>query len=248
MAERYTALRGYITKMADALRFLSTVIRTFQAYRGFLENIEAMKILAKSFIWLITGVVLVALCVVAIAFLHTYSKERRADQLLAVVTHFAVGKTSEAEAMGKVQPFLAGFTSQGKADAGVDYRAFIFDNIELTKLRLSHYRRFTIRLRFRDGVLIEKDAEFSVEHDCRVQVVDRVRELPQANQAVDSAYRNHYSTVPSGFLKPVDLATVIDDDTYPEPLKSLDWKFNLRYLKHLGGCNDARLILPALSR
>jgi hypothetical protein len=207
-----------------------------------------MKLLAKSLIWLTASVLLVALCVVAIAFLHTYSQERRAEQLLAIVTRFAVGRTSETETMGKVQPFLTGLTSQGMADAGVNYRGFIFDNIELTKLRLSHYRRFTIRLRFRDGVLIEKDAEFSVEHDCRVQVVDRVREMPQANRAADSAYRNHFSTVPAGFMKPVDLATIIDDDTYPEPLKSLDWGFNLRYLKHLGGCNDARLILPALSR
>jgi hypothetical protein len=207
-----------------------------------------MKLLAKSFIWLIASVLLAALCVVAIAFLRTYSQERRAEQLLAIVTRFSVGKTSETEAMGKAQPFLTGLTSQGRVDAGIEYRAFIFDNIELTKLHLSHYRRFTIRLRFRDGVLIEKDAEFSVEHDCRVQVVDRVRETPEANRAEDSAYRNHFSTVPSGFMKPVDLATIIDDDTYPEPLKSLDWRFNLRYLKHLGGCNDARLILPALSR
>jgi hypothetical protein len=197
-----------------------------------------MKFLAKSLIWLIASVLLVALCVVAIAYLRTYSQQRRAEQLLAIVTHFAVGKTSEAEVMRKVQPFLAGFSSQGTGVAGVYYRSFSFDNIDMARLRLAYYRRFDIDLRFRDGVLIEKGANFWIEHGCRVLVVDRVRD-----PAAPSDMENHHRTVPSGF---------IDDDTYPESLKSLDWKFNLRYLTLPGGCDDIckddRLILPALSR
>jgi hypothetical protein len=145
--------------------------------------------------------------------------------LLAIVTHFAVGKTSEAEAMKKVQPLLTGFSSQGTGAAAVYYRSFIFDNIDMTRLRLSNYRTFTITLKFRDGVLIEKNADFVfwAEHGCRVQVVDRVRD-PSAPSDMENHFRTNI-----GF---------VDDDTYPESLKSLDWKFNLRYLTRPGSCVD----------
>jgi hypothetical protein len=200
-----------------------------------------MKLLAKSFIWLIAGVLLVVLCVVAYAYLRTYSQQRRAEQLLVIVTRLAVGKTSEAEAMEKVQPFLAGFSSQG-AGAGENYRSFIFDNLDMNRLRLADYRTFGIVLRFRDGVLVEKGANFifwgELGYGCKVDVEDRVQDPVAALE-----YGNHFRTN-YGF---------VDDDTYPESLKSLDWKFNLRHLTDFGSrrnaiCKDPRLILPALAR
>lgn len=207
-----------------------------------------MKSVVKSLIWLGGGVIFLLACLSAVAFFQATSEARKADQLLAIVTRLAVGKTTESEAFEDVQHFLPGPGRQAKDEAQGDYRSFIFDNINLSRLGYSQYRRFTVRLRFKGQVLVEKSAEFSVEYGCRVEVVERSTQDPITSQGPDPSHQSHYSTAPAGVDQPVAIATIIDDSSYTESLRKADWTFNLRYLAHFGGCNDARAVLPALSR
>jgi len=244
--ELFGVRKGYTMNLVDMHRSLSTATPPFPVCRGFQESFDAMRTMWKALLWIGGSVIVLAFCLIATAFLRTRAEARRADQLRTLVIDFAIGRTQESEVMRDARPFLSGITAQARDDNGGDYRSFIFDNMQLHRLHLSQYRRFTIRLRFRDGVLLEKNAEFSVEHDCRVEVTERAREVPGAIPSSDLT--NHYSTVPSGFSKPVDIATIIDDVTYPERLRSQDWRFDLSYLARFGGCTDARSILPAISR
>lgn len=211
-------------------------------------NIETKAFAMKSFIWLGAGITAAALLAFAIAFLHASLEQERAERLLSIVTKFAVGKTTESTVIESVRPFLTGISSPGNQEAGGNHVSVIFDNIELARLRLSNYRRFTIQLRFHDHILTEKSASFFVDYDCRIKVVERTREEATLSPEPELNYRNHFSTVPSGYSRPVNDATIIDDDTYPESLRNQDWRFNLGQLKHFGGCSDVRAILPAISR
>lgn len=207
-----------------------------------------MRLMKKSLVLVGVGIVIALSSIYLTAFVRTRAEERRAGNLLSIVLSFNVGKMKESEAMHEVQPFLSGLGSKETDNTGGEYRSFVFDNIEMSKLKLSHYRRFAVRLKFRDGILFEKNAEFSVENDCRIVVIERVYPGPSDTKTETSSAQNHFSTVPSGFNKPVASATIIDDDTYAESLREADWKFNLAYLTRLGGCEDARAILPAITR
>ena len=202
----------------------------------------------KLTIWLGASTFAIALMVIAYALIQATLAESQAKQLLSIISEFTVGKTNESDTVDRMQPFMTAANKHQDQETSVDNRVFSFDNIDMAKLRLSHLRRFTIVLRFQHHTLIEKSADFFVDHDCWIHVAERTRDVPMPGESPDPNYRNHFSTIPSGYPHPVNQVTIIDDDTYPKPLRDEDWKFNLANLTHFGGCSDARAILPAISR
>lgn len=202
-----------------------------------------MRPIMNVLVWTGAVVLFVVVCAVGIAFMQTYRTARRAEELLRIATKIQVGRATESATANVFQQF-ASASGQPEAEGnGDEYRSFIFDNRSVFRLMISKYRRFTIRFRFKNGILDEKGAEFRVDEDCRLEVIERA---PPQDAASD--YRNHFSTVPAGYGRPIVLATIIDDSSYPELLREADWAFNLRHLADLGGCRDARPILPILAK
>jgi hypothetical protein len=190
--------------------------------------------------WIAVGVVALIAAVVLMTWAQVGFTRGRAFSLLKTVDKLTVGKTTFFEAQREVEPFLADNVVHEKNGAGEDYQSFIFDNMRLSELRLSTYRRFTVRFLFRDGILIEKRAQAFVDDDCTVTMTERIRDYPEVP--------SHFSTIPSGYDQPVNVARIDDTDAYDEHLRAADWDFDLGYLTSAWRCRDARKILPPIGR
>ena len=180
--------------------------------------------------------------VLAIAVSAAYLDRRQAERLLVAFSEISVGSTDISSALrvtGSFQPHRSEGTVSGFAEW-----VFHYDNRILFKIGLAPYTSVEARLVFKDGVVQEKGVTVFVASGFAAQVTERKRGFGLPNGIATSEDRPHYV----GFNRNSDTSfrhiTVSDDDSYSEKERSVDWVINLDCLTRLGGCRDARSILP----
>jgi len=196
------------------------------------------KMLAAALLVLIVGAIFIC-----------YSKamldRRKAEGLLAVVKQLPVGAVGRADVLNAISRF-SGYTRE-TTNEGLPEIEFSFDNHWLARLKLVPYTEFWGTLTFRDGILVRKHAtEFIPASGCAAKVTERKRGEGFENGIAPQDFPRH--TVTGTWNSPTNarLIYVENDNTYGEAQRRSDWTFNLSCLTRIGGCRDARYVLPGV--
>ena len=191
--------------------------------------------------------------VVLFGVIHAYMQRRQAERFLAVLQQVQVGLTNEAAVLRLTEPLRSHREEYlSNAEKGL---SFVFENRGLYLLRLAPYTSFRAYITFgKNGVVIQKSGleqvagyvAFDVPGVlCAASVRESLRgEIPL--YGVDPGdLPNHivYAAAPDdpNFAR---RSLIEDDITYGEAERHRDWTFNLACLTRIGGCRDARFLLP----
>lgn len=179
--------------------------------------------------------------IVVFAVSGPYVTRKHAEQLLAVVQQIRVGVSDYEAALQATAPYLS-YRSES-IDGSERAIQFRFSNERLSRLKLAPYTDFIVTLVFNNDVLVWKSArEYVPSRGCRASVLEVNRGLPFPEIVPGAENPNH--SVFGGTPSSIARISVYDDDTYEEAGRSKDWAFNLSCLTRLGGCRDARMMLP----
>jgi hypothetical protein len=187
------------------------------------------------------GLVLVA-GVVAIGFLETYMAQRQAERLVVALREITVGSTERAQALDLTSPFQS-HESDGTF-IGLPQWIFHYDNRNLFKMHLAPYTSFDARLTFKDGVAQEKQVTVFIASGFWGSVTERKRGFGLPNGIATSEDPSHYAVSNCNSPTNVRNIRITDDDSYGETERNNDWTVKVDCLTKLGGCKDARSILP----
>lgn len=177
-----------------------------------------------------------------IGLIDAYLNQRNAERVLGAFKTIRVGSTDSAKAL-QIVGANPTHRYDGQESEFPEW-VFHYDNGYLHKMRLSPYTSFDAILVFKDGIVQEKGVSVFVATGFAVTVDERKRGFRLPNGIATSEDLPHNVAQSRNSPPIVRTISVYDDDSYGEKGLDADWIVDLGCLTKLGGCKDARAILP----
>lgn len=192
------------------------------------------------------GAVLLA---VVVATARVYQRSKEADRLISALRDIRLGSSTAADCAVLLSPFRA-LAAESEADGNVREVTYIFYNTEMQRLKLAPYADLQVVLTLQNGVAARKSMSLYVERGYAGAVQE---EVWRGQAGYDGSVGNHDPERPDRLVqgykndlgKYARLEIRDDNRLVPEQLRT-DWMVNVQCLYKLGGCQDARQIIPSL--
>ncbi len=193
-------------------------------------------------------VVLLIVCLSTVALPAKISQVSEAGSLVDALRKVRVGSSTETQTVRLLAPFSR-FSSEKTDKQGVREIAYTFYNTEIRRITKGvPYTHLQIVLLFQNGIVVRKSMNMAVANGYAASVQQDVWRGPG-----DDGIGNHDPDRPDHLVQgnrnelgKYTLITVKDDSRLSPEQLSANWSINVSCLEKLGGCEDARQILPAL--
>jgi hypothetical protein len=191
----------------------------------------------------------IVLAVPLISVGRVYQRASEAARLIAALREINIGSSTEAQAAVLISPFNRLASERRENEKNVREVSYIFYNTEMERLRLAPYAHLQVILIFQNGVAASKSMSLFVENGYAALVQQDVwLESGDAGTVgnYDSERPDHVVLVYKNDEGRYARLVIRDDSRLPLEQLRADWDVNVRCLYKLGGCEDARQILPTL--
>ena len=215
------------------------------------EGLHSMKKPLRNTLVALSCLFLFTALVALLGIGDAYVQRRQAERFLAVLNQVQVGLTDEAAVLRLTDPFRR--YREKHLDNGEQVFSFGFANRGLYCLRLAPYTEFKSDVTLKDGVVVQKTgSEYVAVYAgskvrgvrCSASVIEHVRGYGPYVGVTSGGFPNHIVYATPDAQNFVRHSRIEDDSSYGQTERHSDWLFNLRCLSRIGGCGDARLLLP----
>lgn len=199
---------------------------------------------------LLVPLLVVALLLVTFLFALSmaYVTKRQAEGLLAAVQQIRVG-VSDYKFVSQITAPYGSYRTNFSGEVSDPQIQFMFVNWWLSRLKLAPYTDFIVTIVFKDDVVIAKSARVLLANTGGgASVMDMQRGLRFCPVSDEPKGSNHLvSGLAPNSPTSVWRISICDVDSYDDEGRRRDWGFDLSCLTRLGGCRDARTVLPAVA-
>jgi hypothetical protein len=200
-----------------------------------------VKITVKTVIVIAGALVLLSATALFMSVLMAYHEANQARTFLQVLEAIRVGQTDRVMASHMTAKFNSHIADQQDATA----LAFVFANRWLSRLGLAPYTELRAYVRFSDAVAVEKAASIAVrDSGCAGSVREVKRGLGFTSGVAPPDFPNRI--VGGSWNSPSNkrLTSIQTDETLGAADQRKSWNLNVSCLTKIGGCRDAREIIP----
>ena len=174
--------------------------------------------------------------------METTQSRKEAERLLEALKGLQVGTTTDDD-VARVTASFQNHRSDGTMNGDTAW-TFRYDNYPMSRFHLAPYTSMDALVVFKNGVLQKKSVTVFVASGVAATVEERNSGFGFPAGDVSDLVPRHRTGIAWNSATAVRSINISDNSSLEEAKRQSDWRISLSCLDKLGGCVDARSIIP----